>query len=93
MPIDESLQTHVALSFALLDPSHSHFNISIIIAMQLVSLTMLAVSQLQKAPSLGQIILMFNSMVNQLLYFFATFGTLIGAFVVVGRLINEEIHH
>ena len=48
------------------------------------------VVMLQRTEKLGELIIMVCEMITELNKFFITFGMLIGAFIIVGRQLNEE---
>ena len=52
--------------------------------------TLVMVVMLQRTEKLGELIIMVCEMITELNKFFITFGMLIGAFIIVGRQLNEE---
>ena len=48
---------------------------------------------LQRTQYLGELIMMLSQMMNELLRFFATFGLIIGLFLLLGRMLSSELKY
>jgi hypothetical protein len=46
---------------------------------------------LQRTNKLGELIMMMQEMIKEMIKFFATFGLIIGIFLIIGRMLLHEI--
>lgn len=63
----------------------------LIISVIIIQLCVISIVMLQRTQYLGELIMMLDQMMNELFRFFATFGLVIGLFLLLGRMLSSEL--
>lgn len=79
--------------FTIINPTGSDFNFKYIISIIIIQLSTLTIIIMQRIQYLGDLIMMLDHIKNELIRFFATFGLMIGLFLLVGKLLNEQLKY
>ena len=77
--------------FNLYAGTNELMNYKYIISVLVIQLTILSVMMLQRTNHLGELIMMLTQMISELGRFFVTFGLLIGLFLLIGRILNQQL--
>jgi len=68
-----------------MSPKDDTLNFKLLVSALVILQTLIMIMMLQRTEKLGEIIIMTEYMTEELGKYFATFGVLIAAFIIIGR--------
>mmetsp|Transcript_11798 Transcript_11798/g.18118 ORF Transcript_11798/g.18118 Transcript_11798/m.18118 type:complete len:144 (+) Transcript_11798:596-1027(+) len=77
--------------FTLRYPLEGQLSFKLIISCIVVQCALISILMLQRTRFLGELIIMLQEMITEMLKFFFTFGLIIAIFLMVGRLLLYEL--
>ena len=72
-------------------PRDGEINFKIVVSLVIIQSSIISVLMLQRTQYLGELIMMLGIMISELSRFFATFGLIIGLFLLIGRMLGTEL--
>mmetsp|Transcript_30418 Transcript_30418/g.46594 ORF Transcript_30418/g.46594 Transcript_30418/m.46594 type:complete len:246 (-) Transcript_30418:419-1156(-) len=77
--------------FTMRYPLEGQISFKLVISCIVVQCTMISVLMLQRTRFLGELIMMLQEMLSEMIKFFLTFGLIIAVFLMIGRLLLYEL--
>jgi len=77
--------------YSLANTQTGELNFRYIMSMLIIQLCAISIIMLQRTQYLGELIMMLDQMKNELVRFFITFGLIIALFLLLGRMLGEEL--
>ena len=77
--------------FTLTNTVAGELNFKYILSLLIIQLCVISINMLQRTQYLGELIMMLDQMGNELVRFFSTFGLIVGLFLLIGRMLSEEL--
>jgi len=91
MEISEADTQIIDKVYTMRNPREGEANFKILMSVVIVQSSLMSIMMLQRTQYLGELIMMLSQMMSELTKFFATFGLIIGLFLLIGRLMSTEI--